>query len=152
MVIGVISDTHGLLRNSALAYLAGVDLIIHAGDMGSESVLAQLREIAPVHAVLGNVDHGAWTRDYPADTLVQAGGKNIYVLHDRGELDLDPRAAGIDVVIFGHSHMVFQEVVDGVLYFNPGSAGPRRFQLPITAGKIILDGAGMEVEVRELEE
>ena len=152
MIIGVISDTHGLMRASALAYLAGVDLILHAGDMGSEAVLTALRTLAPLQAVRGNVDRGAWAQAYPVDAVVQAGGRNLYLLHDRGELDLDPRCAGMDAVIFGHSHMVFHQEVDGVLYFNPGSAGPRRFRLPITAGKIHVGAAGLTVEVRELED
>lgn len=151
MILGVLSDTHGLLRESVLDYLAGVDLIIHGGDMDSEAIVERLRAIAPVHAVRGNVDTGAWALAYPVDAVVQAGGRNFYVVHDRNDLDLDPRAVGMDAVIFGHSHKIFQQVIDGVLYFNPGSAGPRRFSLPISAAKFTLTDSGIDVEVKEFE-
>src|SRR5205807_828884 len=129
--IGVISDTHGLLRPQALAALRGSALIIHAGDVGDPAILAALGEIAPVFAVRGNVDRGAWANDLPASELVEFEQHSIYVLHDLGELDLDPASAGLHAVISGHSHRPSIETKRGVLYFNPGSAGPRRFDLPI---------------------
>ena len=131
MRIGVISDTHGLLRPEAVERLAGVDHIIHAGDIGRPEVIAELRRIAPVTAVRGNVDRDDWAARYPHTELVKLGGRFFYVLHNVAELDLDPIAAGIDVVVSGHSHQPRIETVDGVLYLNPGSAGPRRFSLPI---------------------
>jgi putative phosphoesterase len=131
MRIGVISDTHGLLRPEAIERLAGVDHIMHAGDIGGPNVIAQLRKLAPTTAIRGNVDRGEWAARYPDTELVQLGGRWIYLLHNVQELDLDPVAAGIDVVVSGHSHRPKIETVGGVLYLNPGSAGPRRFTLPI---------------------
>lgn len=130
--IGVISDTHGLLRDGAVAALAGVDLILHAGDVGRADVLQRLREIAPTVAVRGNVDTSPWGLTLPETEVVEVEGRLIYVLHDRGALDLDPRAAGFAAVIVGHSHRPDAAEHNGVLYLNPGSAGPRRFSLPIT--------------------
>jgi uncharacterized protein len=130
--IGVISDTHGLLRPEAVAALSGVELIIHAGDIGNPQILADLSKIAPVHAVRGNTDRGAWAADLPENLVVEVGGVLIYVLHDLHTLDLDPAAAGLSAVIFGHSHSPHVEHQNGVLYLNPGSAGPRRFTLPIS--------------------
>lgn len=143
--IGVISDTHGVVRPEALAALAGVDHIVHAGDIGGPDVLAALAAIAPVTAVRGNNDRDS---PLPDTELIELGGRHIYVLHDLHELDLDPRAAGIDVVIAGHSHKPMREVKDGVLYLNPGSAGPRRFKLPIALARLRL--ADLHVEVCEL--
>jgi len=139
--VGVISDTHGLLRPEARASLAGCDRIIHAGDIGSPEVLSALAEIAPLHAVRGNVDTGGWAATLPETEVVEIDGLHLYVLHDLGTLDLDPAAAGFRVVISGHSHRPTASVKDGVLYFNPGSAGPRRFTLPIVLGKLHIDGA-----------
>ena len=136
MRIGVISDTHGLMRPEALAALAGCELIVHGGDVGGREVLAALAKIAPVRAVRGNNDTGAWARALPATERIEVAGRVLYVIHDVKELDVDPAAAGIDVVIAGHSHRPRNETVDGVLFFNPGSAGPRRFSLPITVGRI----------------
>jgi uncharacterized protein len=133
MRIGVISDTHGLLRPEAEQCLAGVAHIIHAGDIGRPEVIAGLRRIAPVMAIKGNVDTADWAARYPDTRTIKLGGRVIYVLHDVHELKLDPVSKGIDVVISGHSHRPDIETVDGVLYLNPGSAGPRRFSLPITA-------------------
>src|SRR5215472_3802111 len=131
-VIGVISDTHGLLREEALAALSGAEHIIHAGDVGKAEILDRLREIAPVTAVRGNVDLGCWSRELPDRETVEVDGMSIYVLHILAEIDLKPEAAGFDVVVYGHSHVPKQKLKSGVLYFNPGSAGPRRFRLPVT--------------------
>jgi hypothetical protein len=136
MVVGVISDTHGLLRAEAVEALRGSQLIIHAGDVGAPEILEELARTAPVHAVRGNVDKGAWAKALPPTEVVEADGTHIYVLHDLKELDLNPRAAGFSVVISGHSHKPGQQTRDGVLYFNPGSAGPRRFRLPVTVGRL----------------
>ena len=140
MKIGIISDTHGLLRPEAVERLAGVDHIIHAGDIGRPDVIADLRRIAPVTAVRGNVDSGEWAAAFPRTELVKLGGRFFYVLHNLAELDLDPAAAGIDVVVSGHSHQPKIETVDGVVYLNPGSAGPRRFSLPIALATLDLSG------------
>jgi putative phosphoesterase len=138
MKIGIISDTHGLLRPEAVERLAGVDHIIHAGDIGAPEVIEGLLRIAPVTAIRGNVDRGAWAAGYPQTELVKLGGRFIHVIHDVRQLDLDPVAAGIDVVVSGHSHRPKIETVDGVLYLNPGSAGPRRFSLPIALATLEL--------------
>ena len=140
MKIGIISDTHGLLRPEAVERLAGVDHIIHAGDIGRPDVISDLRRIAPVTAVRGNIDRDAWAAGYPQTELVKLAGRFFYVLHNRAELDLDPAAAGIDVVVSGHSHQPKIETVDGVVYLNPGSAGPRRFSLPIALATLDLAG------------
>jgi putative phosphoesterase len=130
--IGVIADTHGLLRPEAVKALKGVELIIHAGDIGHPKVLVGLERLAPVQAVRGNVDRGDWARDLPLTRVVEVGGVLLYVLHELFTLDLDPAAAGLAAVIFGHTHSPHQERKNGVLYLNPGSAGPRRFTLPVT--------------------
>ena len=132
MRVGVISDTHGLLRPEAAAALRGVDLILHAGDVGSPEILDLLGRIAPVEAVRGNVDRGAWAMNLPATTVVTLGSVTAYLLHDLTTLDLDPAAAGFGLVIFGHSHKPEIRTKNEVVYLNPGSAGPRRFSLPIT--------------------
>jgi uncharacterized protein len=139
ILIGVISDTHGLLRPEALVALRGSQQIIHAGDVGAPEIIDQLAAIAPVAAVRGNVDTAAWARRLPETEVVEAGGISIYVLHDLAQLDLKPEAAGFRVVISGHSHVPKQETRNGVLYFNPGSAGPRRFKLPVTIGRLIVE-------------
>lgn len=136
MRIGVISDTHGLLRPEALQALRGSDHIIHAGDIGDPEILARLRAIAAVTAVRGNIDRGAWARTLPKTEVFEIAGISIYVLHILGELDLKPDAAGFSAVIYGHSHVPKSEARNGVLYFNPGSAGPRRFDLPVTVGRL----------------
>lgn len=147
IVIGVISDTHGLLRPEAVEALRGSQHIIHAGDVGGAEILGQLAAIAPLTAIRGNVDKGAWTRKLPETEVVEVGAVSIYVLHDISKLDLKPDAAGFGVVIYGHSHVPKQEVRDGVLYFNPGSAGPRRFKLPVTVGKLILTDGEIRSEI-----
>jgi uncharacterized protein len=134
--IGVISDTHGLLRPEAVEVLHGSEQIIHPGDVGDPAILDQLAAIAPVTAVRGNIDKGAWARGLPDTAVVKVGGVSIYVLHNIEQLDLKPEAAGLAAVIFGHSHVPKQEMRNGVLYFNPGSAGPRRFKLPVSVGKL----------------
>ncbi len=148
--IGVISDTHGLLRDEAVACLAGSDLIIHAGDIGSASVISGLETIAPVRAIRGNVDTGAWAKAFPETQLVEAGGQRIYVIHNLNELDLDPVASGIDIVVSGHSHTPKSGQVDGVLYLNPGSAGPRRFKLPLAVASLYIVGPKVVAEVHPL--
>lgn len=138
-MIGVISDTHGLLRPEALAMLEGSEHIIHAGDVGDPEILEKLATIAPVTAVRGNVDKGAWAQKLPDTEVIELGGISIYVLHDLAQLDLKPEAAGFSVVAYGHSHKAKQEVRNGVLYFNPGAAGPRRFKLPVSVGRLVID-------------
>jgi len=147
VIVGVISDTHGLLRPEAIAALRGVDRIIHAGDIGAPEILTALGEIAPVTAVRGNNDKGAWARAIPLTQAVDAGGASIYVIHDVGELDVDPGAGGFGVVIAGHSHQPRNEVRDGVLWFNPGSAGPRRFKLPIALGLLTIEAGRARGEI-----
>ena len=137
-MIGLISDTHGLLRPEALGALDGSDLIIHAGDVGAPEILEQLRRLAPVVAVKGNVDTDAWCADLPETAAADAGSSLVYVLHDLKALDLKPAAAGIAMVVSGHSHKPVCEERGGVLYVNPGSAGPRRFNLPVTVARVDL--------------
>jgi len=149
-LIGVISDTHGLLRLQALKALEGVELIIHAGDIGNPKVLAGLARIAPVHAVRGNTDRGDWARDLPSTRVVEVGGVHLFVLHELFCLDLDPAAAGLAAVIFGHSHHPHLERQNGVLYLNPGSAGPRRFTLPVTLARLKLHNNCLHPELLEL--
>ena len=149
--VGVISDTHGLVRPEAVAALAGVERIVHAGDIGSPDVLTQLERVAPVVAVRGNNDRDAWAVAIPQTEVVEIGGVSLYVLHDLHELDLDPRAAGFAAVIAGHSHQPRQEERDGVLYLNPGSAGPRRFKLPISLARLTVAGARVRSELVTLE-
>jgi len=147
VIIGVISDTHGLLRPEALGALRGVDRIIHAGDVGAPEVLAALAAVAPVTAVRGNNDRGPWAAALACTVVVEAGGVAIYVIHDAAEIDLDPRAAGFRVVVAGHSHRPAVEERDGVLWFNPGSAGPRRFRLPIALGRLTIEGGVARGEI-----
>jgi putative phosphoesterase len=140
--IGLISDTHGLLRPEAVHALAGVSHIIHAGDIGGPEILDELRKIAPVHAVRGNNDKGAWAAQIPLYQALQLEGVSIHVLHDVKELDLDPKAAGFAVVVSGHSHKPTVSERDGVQFVNPGSAGPRRFKLPVTVGYLDITAGG----------
>jgi len=147
ILIGVISDTHGLLRAEALAALRGSEHIIHAGDVGAPEILDELSATAPVTAVRGNVDKGAWARKLPETEVVELGGISVYVLHDLAQLDLKPEAAGFKVVISGHSHVPKQETREGVLYFNPGSAGPRRFTLPVSVGRLTVEGGKVRAEI-----
>ena len=137
-MIGLISDTHGLLREEAVDALRGSELIIHAGDVGKLEILGALRQLAPVIAVKGNIDTAPWASELPATAIVEAGPATIYVLHDVHELDLDPPTAGIQIVVSGHSHQPSQTEKSGVMYINPGSAGPRRFRLPVTVARLDL--------------
>jgi len=151
MKIGIISDTHGLLRPEALAAMAGSDYIVHAGDVGDPEIIRKLSEIAPVTAVRGNVDHGKWAAELPSTNVLEVEGVSIYVLHSLADLDLKPEAAGFSVVISGHSHIPKQEKKNGVLYFNPGSAGPKRFRLPVSVGKLIVENGRVRGEILELD-
>ncbi len=139
MLAGVISDTHGLLRPEALDALAGCNLILHAGDVGSPDILDRLSAIAPVQAIRGNIDKGAWTAALPETLAVQAGPARIYMLHDVHTLGFDPAAAGFQMVISGHSHKPSGRERGGVIYLNPGSAGPRRFHLPVSLARVNFD-------------
>lgn len=147
----MLSDTHGLLRAEALAELEGVDLILHAGDVGSEDIIPSLEGLAPVTAVRGNVDRGAWARGLTRTEIIPVGDLLIYMLHDRSALDLDPSAAGIALVISGHSHRSSIEEVKGVLYLNPGSAGPRSFGKPVSVARIAVEGENLSAEVVRLQ-
>jgi len=150
--IGLISDTHGLLRKEAVEALRGSELIIHAGDVGKPEILEELKKIAPVVAVRGNVDTEPWAQALPETAVAKAGSVLIYVLHDVKALDLNPAAAGFHIVVSGHSHKPAKTECDGVLYINPGSAGPRRFQLPVAVACLRLGGTPYEVEFVDLEE
>jgi uncharacterized protein len=151
MVIGVISDTHGLLRPEALAALRGVEHILHAGDVGDFSILEKLRKIAPVTAIRGNVDVWGECAELPATDVVDLDGKLFYLVHSVRDLDINPAVAGVAVVVSGHSHKASVQVRDGVMYFNPGSAGPRRFSLPVTVGFLTvedeIDASILELQV-----
>jgi len=151
LTIGVISDTHGLLRPEAFEALRGSDLIIHAGDVGEPGILEQLGKIATVRAIRGNIDREAWAKSLPETEVVEAGGLSLYVLHDVKQLDLNPRTAGFAAVISGHSHQPSIRTRDGVLYFNPGSAGPRRFKLPITVGRLRIEKRKLHPEILHLD-
>ena len=151
ITVGVISDTHGLLRPEATEALKGSDLIVHAGDVGGTQILEQLRGIAPTFAVRGNVDTGPWAQGLPTTEVVQVGALHLYVLHDIAALDLDPHAAGFAAVIFGHSHRPGAESRRGVLYLNPGSAGPRRFTLPISLARLHLSNGQLSHEMIDLQ-
>ncbi len=148
--IGLISDTHGLLRPGALAALQGCDHILHAGDIGPEGILDTLRALAPLTAVRGNNDTADWARALPHSTTLEAGGLRIHVLHDLAELAIDPAAEGVRVVVSGHSHKPAVAERGGVLYVNPGSAGPRRFRLPIALAQLHLDHGRVTVHTTEL--
>jgi putative phosphoesterase len=149
--IGLISDTHGLLREEALDALRSSDLIVHAGDVGDPKILEALRWIAPVVAVRGNVDTAEWAKSLPEMAVAEAGAVHIYVLHDSNGLDLDARAAGFQIVVSGHSHKPGRSERDGVVYINPGSAGPRRFNLPITVARLDLGVTPWSLEFVDLE-
>jgi putative phosphoesterase len=148
--IGVISDTHGLLRPEATAFLRGSDFIVHAGDIGSREVLEELSVLAPVTAVRGNNDRGAWAAAIAETEVLQVGEVFIYVLHDLAELELDPVAAGFQVIVSGHSHKPSVTERDGVLYVNPGSAGPRRFKLPVAVAELQIAGDSVRAHLHEL--
>ena len=149
--IGLISDTHGLLREEAVRALQGSELIVHAGDVGAPEILDALRALAPVVAVRGNVDRDEWAEALPLTAVAEAGPVNIYVLHNLNQLDLDPVAAGFQVVVSGHSHKLARSERSGVLYINPGSAGPRRFHLPITVARLDLGVTPWSLEFVDLE-
>jgi putative phosphoesterase len=151
IVVGVISDTHALLRPEALASLRGSHFIIHAGDVGDPSIIPALQKIAPVTAVRGNIDTEAWARELPEDAVLELGEIKIYVIHNLKELRIDPVAKGFAAVIIGHSHLPKQETIKGVLYFNPGSAGPRRFRLPISLGRLRIRDGAIHPELVDLE-
>jgi uncharacterized protein len=149
--VGVISDTHGLLRPEAIRALQGSDVIIHAGDIGKGEVIERLRELAPTFAVRGNNDTGPWARALPVSEVVEVGALSFYVLHEISRLDLEPAAAGFAAVVSGHSHRPSIQFRDGVLYLNPGSAGPRRFTLPVTVGRVDVSGRRMRPDIVALE-
>jgi uncharacterized protein len=150
MKIGVISDTHGLLRPEAFAALQGSDYIIHAGDIGDSKILTTLANIAPVTAIRGNVDRDAWARKIPATDVLEVEDISIYILHNLAELDLKPEAAGFSVVVYGHTHTPKQATKNDVLYFNPGSAGPKRFKLPVTLGKLVVEGRTVRGKILQI--
>jgi putative phosphoesterase len=150
MRIGVISDTHGLLRPQALAALRDCDRIIHAGDIGDPEILATLAGIAPVTAIRGNVDREPWARKIPPTNVLEVDNLSIYILHNLAELDLQPEAAGFAAVIYGHSHAPKQETKNGVMYFNPGSAGPKRFKLPVSVGRLMIESGTVRGEILHL--
>jgi len=143
--IGVISDTHGLMRQEALDALQGSDLILHAGDVGGEEIMEALQAIAPVYAVRGNMDGGAWAQRLPKTRWVEEGDITIYILHDLDKLDLVPEAAGISMVVSGHTHLFRESIREGVYYLNPGSAGPRRFSRPVSLAIVQVDGDEVEI-------
>ena len=148
--VGLISDTHGLLRPDAASFLHGSDCIVHAGDICDPAILERLAEIAPVTAVRGNNDHGPWAERLNGTEFVQAGAIWIYAIHDLADLDIEPRAASVRVVVSGHSHHPRVDERDGVLYVNPGSAGPRRFRLPIALGELLIEGDAVSARIMEL--
>lgn len=148
--IGLISDTHGLLRPEAIAFLRGCEHIVHGGDIGDTAILEALAAIAPLTAVRGNNDRDAWAEAVPETALIELGGVRLYAIHDLAQLDIDPVAAGVRVVVSGHSHRPRAEERDGVLYLNPGSAGPRRFRLPISAAELKIDGGVVTPRIVEL--
>jgi len=150
ITVGVISDTHGLVRPEALKALEGSDIILHAGDIGSPDVLRSLRSMAPVVAVRGNTDRDRWTGSLMDAETVEIGGKLFYILHDISCLDLDPDTAGIHAIISGHSHMPSISEKNGILYLNPGSAGPRRFKLPVTLARIVIKQGRLHAEIVHL--
>jgi putative phosphoesterase len=149
--VGLISDTHGLLRPEALESLRGSDYIIHAGDICDAAVLEQLSTLAPVTAVRGNNDRGAWAGAIPETNVLEVGTTLLYVIHNLDELDIDPAAAGFHAVVYGHSHKPLVEEKHGVLFINPGSAGPRRFRLPVSTAQLLISGTGIVPRLMTLE-
>ena len=150
-IIGVISDTHGLLRPEAVEALRDADKIIHAGDVGDPVIITELERIAPLTLIRGNIDTSDWSKNLPDTNILDVGSLSLYVLHNVHDLDLDPAAAGFAAVIFGHSHQPLIEWRKHVLFFNPGSAGPRRFQLPISIGKLTVKHGKLKPELIELQ-
>jgi putative phosphoesterase len=148
--VGLISDTHGLLRSDARAFLIGCDYILHGGDIGAPRILDELAAIAPLIAVRGNNDTEPWAARLPVTEMIRVGNVFVYVIHNLAELDIDPGAAGVRVVVSGHSHKPMIEERDGVVYVNPGSAGPRRFKLPISVGEIMVSGSAVTAQLVDL--
>jgi len=148
--VGLISDTHGLLRPEATAFLQGSDYIVHGGDIGAPGLLAELAAIAPVTAVRGNNDHGLWAQRLGEFEFLQVGEVLIYAIHDLAQIEIDPGAAGVRIVVSGHSHKPSVEQRNGVLYVNPGSSGPRRFKLPVAVGELMVDGSSISARIVEL--
>jgi uncharacterized protein len=151
IVVGVISDTHGLLRPEAIRALRGADMIIHAGDVGNPQVIEELRGVAPAFVVRGNIDKEHWAASLPMTAVVEVGDRLFYVLHEISQLDFDPAAAGFAAVVFGHSHVPSMETREGVLFLNPGSAGPRRFKLPVAIARVRVSGERIDSEIVELQ-
>ena len=145
--VGIIADTHGLLRPEVIEFLKKCNLIVHVGDIGNQEILNALMSIAPTCAIRGNVDRGSWVQELPDKEVLEVEGKIFYIIHSMMDLDLDPAAAKFDAVIFGHSHQPESYEKDGVLYFNPGSAGPKRFRLPVSIGLITIANARLESEI-----
>ncbi len=145
--LGIISDTHGLLRPQAVAFLHGCDRILHGGDIGNAEILAQLSTIAPVTAIRGNNDKGDWAEAIPETEFFEFGGVYVYAIHDLAQLDIEPSAAGIRVVVSGHSHKPLIERRDDIFFINPGSAGPRRFKLPISVADILIEGSAISPRI-----
>ena len=145
--VGVIADTHGLLRPEAIEFLKRCDLILHAGDVGNPDILKSLRDFAPTYAIRGNIDKGSWANELPEKDVLEVENKLFYLIHSINNLDLDPAAAKFDAVIFGHSHQPISYKKDGVLYFNPGSAGRRRFKLPVSIGQITIMESRLDSEI-----
>jgi len=150
--VALLSDTHGLLRAQARAFAVGCDYIIHGGDIGSAEILDELAAIAPLIAVKGNNDNQAWAAHLPETEMIRVGGAFVYVIHDVSQLDIEPHAAGVQVIVSGHSHKPSVEKRGGILYVNPGSCGPRRFKLPISVGELIVEGAEVSARTVELTE
>jgi putative phosphoesterase len=148
--VGLVSDTHGLLRAEARAFLARSDYIIHGGDIGKAEILDDLAALAPLVAVRGNNDNQAWAARLPQSELIRVGGVFVYVVHDISQLDIEPRSAGVSVIISGHSHKPMIERREGVLYVNPGSCGPRRFRLPVSVGELVVEGSAVKARTVEL--
>jgi putative phosphoesterase len=150
--VALLSDTHGLMRPEARAFAVGCDYIIHGGDIGSPEILDELAAVAPLIAVRGNNDRQAWAAHLPETEIIRVAGAFVYVIHDLAQLDIDPHAAGVQVIVSGHSHQPLIEERDGILYVNPGSCGPRRFKLPISVGELIVEGARVAARTVELTE
>jgi uncharacterized protein len=150
--VGLVSDTHGLLRAEARAFVGGCDYIIHGGDIGSAAILDELSALAPLTAVKGNNDRQAWAAHLPETEMIRVGGVFIYIIHDLSQLDIEPHAAGAQVIVSGHSHKPLIEFRDGILYVNPGSCGPRRFKLPLSVGEIRIEGTRVRARTVELVE
>ena len=150
--VGIISDTHGLLRPEARAFLVGCDYIIHGGDVGGSEILEELALMAPLIAVRGNNDTQPWAARLRPTELIRLGSVFVYVIHNLAELDIDPGAAGVKIVVSGHSHQPKVEEREGILYVNPGSCGPRRFKLPVSAGEITVSGSAVKARIVDLSE